>query len=260
MKLSAAFGLLTDLRFAIQAAFFPTVSAIFRTPTLLFRPRDVSRLFMAHVWKTFGDGVDENARPVKQALIPGNAYGVVLDIGAGHGHTVGYLDPARVTKYVALEPNTLMHAEIRRRAATRGYTEEAGTLLVLPYGAEEPGLIASALGGAHAADTLVAVLTLCSIPDAERVFAALVRATLRPGGTLLVYEHVLSARADVAWWQRFWTPLWSRAFDGCCLDRPTHLWIERMGLWAEARVWGKEGEEEEHLFWHQVGRFVRKAE
>ncbi|OJT12733.1 Methyltransferase-like protein 7B [Trametes pubescens] len=258
MKLSAAFALLLDLRLAFSAAFVPTLSAIVRAPSLLWHPSELSRTFMAHVWKLFGNGIDEGGRPVKQTLLPENATGIVLDIGAGHGHTILYLDPLKVTKYVALEPNELMHNELRTLAATKGFTEAAGNLLVLPYGAEETSLITSALGGAHAADTLVFILTLCSIPDPERTLAALVRDVLRPGGTLLFYEHVLSPRADVAWWQRFWTPVWRRTFDGCCLDRPTHVWVERMGVWKEGSVWGKEGEEEEHLFWHRVGRFVKK--
>ncbi|KAI0667412.1 hypothetical protein C8Q78DRAFT_1071854 [Trametes maxima] len=259
MKLAAAFGLLTDLRFAVQAAFIPTLRAVFSSPSLLLHPHKVSRIFMAHVWKVFGNGVDENARPVKESLIPTNAYGVVLDIGAGHGHTVNYLDPSKVTRYVALEPNQLMHPEIRKVAATKGFTEAAGNLTVIPYGAEEISLIVSALGGPRSVDTLISVLTICSVPNPEHTLTTLVQETLKPGGTLLMYEHVLSDRADVAWWQRFWTPLWSGAFDGCRLDRPTHVWLEKMDVWAEQRVWGKEGEEEEHLFWHRVGRFVKKA-
>ncbi|OSD00414.1 hypothetical protein PYCCODRAFT_1479292 [Trametes coccinea BRFM310] len=259
MKLSAAFSLLADLRFAIRAAFVPTLSAIFKSPLLLIRPSELSRIFMSHVWTVFGNGVDENARPVKQSLIPGNAYGVVLDLGAGHGHTLFYLDHSKVTKYVALEPNQLMHGEIRTLAASKGYTEDTGNLLILPYGAEEISLITSALGGRHTVDTIISILTICSIPEPERTMAALVDEVLRPGGTLLLYEHVLSPRPDVAWWQRFWTPLWARAFDGCRLDRPTHLWIANMDVWAEKEVWTKEGEPEEHLFWHQVGRFVKKA-
>ena len=74
----------------------------------------------------------------------------------------------------------------------------------------------------------------------------------------MFYEHVLSHRDDVAWWQRFWTPIWKVAFDGCRLDRPTDIWVQKMDVWKEASVWGKEGEEEEHLFWHRVGRFVKK--
>ncbi|KAI0367926.1 hypothetical protein BV20DRAFT_970034 [Pilatotrama ljubarskyi] len=260
MKLSAAFSLLTDLRLAIGTAFMPTLSALWTSPSLLWHPREISRIFMAHVWKLFGNGVDEGGRPVKQTLIPANAYGVVLDLGAGHGHTLYYLDPSKVTKYVALEPNQLMHDEIRTLAATKGFTEEAGTLLLLPYGAEDIALINSALGGPHSVDTLISILTICSIPEPERTLSALVHDVLKPGGTLLFYEHVLSHRPDVAWWQRFWTPLWARAFDGCRLDRPTHIWVEKMDIWTESKVWGKEGEEEEHLFWHRVGRFVKKAE
>ncbi|KAL1942231.1 hypothetical protein VTO73DRAFT_6295 [Trametes versicolor] len=260
MKLSAAFAILLELRLAIGAAFVPTVTAIFKAPSLLWHPHQVSRIFMAHVWTLFGNGIDEGGRPVKQALIPENAHGVVLDIGAGHGHTILYVDPSKVTKYVALEPNQLMHDELRALAATKGFTEAAGNLLLLPYGAEETSLITSALGGARSVDTLVFILTICSIPEPERTLTGLVRDVLKPGGSLLFYEHVLSPRADVAWWQRFWTPLWKRAFDGCCLDRPTHVWVEKMDAWKEGSVWGKEGEEEEHLFWHRVGRFVKKAD
>ena len=177
----------------------------------------------------------------------------------GLGHTVLYLDPAKVTKYVALEPNTLMHAGIRERAASKGYTEEAGTLVLLSCGAEETALISSALGGQHAVDTIVAILTICTIPEPERALKGLVGDVLKSGGTLVFYEHVLSPRADVAWWQRFWTPMWSRAFDGCRLDRPTHVWIQKMDVWAERGTWGNEGEPEEHLFRHQTGKFVKKS-
>ena len=169
-----------------------------------------------------------------------------------------YLDPIKVTKYVALEPNVLMHSEIRTLAATKGFTEDAGNLLMLPYGAEEISLIVSALGGSNTVDSMIAILTICSIPEPERTLEALVRDVLKPGGTFVFYEHVLSHRDDVAWWQRFWTPIWKVAFDGCRLDRPTDIWVQKMDVWKEASVWGKEGEEEEHLFWHRVGRFVKK--
>jgi hypothetical protein len=84
-----------------------------------------------------------------------------------------------------------------------------------------------------------------------------VRDVLKPGGTLLFYKHVLSPRNDVVWWQRFWTPVWKVAFDVCRLDRPTHLRVERMGVWRVGDVWGKNEEPEESLFWHRVGKFVK---
>ncbi|KAI0699517.1 S-adenosyl-L-methionine-dependent methyltransferase, partial [Cerioporus squamosus] len=258
MRISAAFAILQDLRLAFQAAFVPTVIAVLQSPLLIIHPREISRIFMSHVWKMFGNGVDENGRPVKEELIRANSHDVVLDIGAGHGHTALYLDPTKVTKYIALEPNALMHSEIRTLAATKGFTEAAGNLTILPYGAEQVSLIVSALGGPNTVDTMISILTLCSIPDPERTLEVLVRDVLRPGGTFVFYEHVLSHRDDVAWWQRFWTPVWKHAFDGCRLDRPTHVWVAKMDAWKEASVWGKDGEEEEHLFWHRVGRFVKK--
>lgn len=45
-------------------------------------------------------------------LIRSRATGVVLDLGAGTGHSIGYLDLERVEKYIALEPNVLMHPKI----------------------------------------------------------------------------------------------------------------------------------------------------
>ncbi|THH01968.1 hypothetical protein EW026_g806 [Hermanssonia centrifuga] len=211
---------------------------------------------MAHVWTLFGNPTDENGRDVKNILLS-NATGVVIDIGAGHGHTVNYLDRQKVTKYIALEPNTLMHDEIRKRSTTAGFTEASGTLQILSYGAEDISLIVSALEKPQSVDTLVSILTLCTIPAPAITTRALVDQVLKPGGQFLFYEHVLSPREDVARWQRFWTPIWRRAFDGCCLDRPTHLWLKEMNVWDSKEFWGKEGEEEENLFWHQVGKLIK---
>ena len=83
MKISNAFNLLTDLRFAITIALLPTLKDIFHNPSLLFRPQSLSRVFMAHLWVVFGDGIDQNSKDVKIHLIAPNAYGSVLDIGAG---------------------------------------------------------------------------------------------------------------------------------------------------------------------------------
>ena len=83
MKLSNAFSLLTDLRIAITIAILPTLKDIFHNPILLVRPQALSRAFMANLWVVFGDGTDLNSRDVKDDLIKPNAYGSVLDIGAG---------------------------------------------------------------------------------------------------------------------------------------------------------------------------------
>lgn len=93
MKLSSAFSLLDHLWLAIQVALPPTILALWHGPSLMLSPSRISRLFMAHVWRTFGDFCDEGGRLMKEKLIPSNAYGVVLDLGAGQpsGHVIPFI-------------------------------------------------------------------------------------------------------------------------------------------------------------------------
>ncbi|KAF9005059.1 S-adenosyl-L-methionine-dependent methyltransferase [Cyathus striatus] len=263
MKLENILSLLVDFKAFVYAGTWPTFKAILWNPTLLFRPTALSRVFMSHVWGMYGSSTDDNSRAVKEGLLTPYASGVVMDIGAGHGHSAHYLDHDKVTKYIAVEPNTLMHDLIRENASKAGFKESDGSLEILPYGAENTSAILSALGGAQV-DTIISILTLCTIPSPESTIKAVVHDLLLPGGQLLYYEHVLSHLPDVAWWQRFWAPIWQIPTDGCRIDRPTHIWIEKMGVdesngvWKEGRMWGKENEPEEHLFWHRAGRYVKR--
>ncbi|KAF8881595.1 hypothetical protein BD779DRAFT_1648469 [Infundibulicybe gibba] len=271
MKLSAAFGPLQGIRFAIQTALVPTLREIFRSPSLIFRPAALSQVFMAHVWFTVADGADEGGRPTKEDLITPNAHGVVLDLGAGYGHTMKYLQRSRVSKYIALEPNVHMHPRLRTFANAGGYTESDGSLLILTCGAEDTNTIISALAeGAHSVDTIISVLTLCGVPRPREAMAGLVREVLKSDGQFLFYEHVLNPRSDVAWWQRFWAPIWQLTFDGCRLDRPTHLWVDEIMVpdgedgestaWREKMVCASDNapEPEEDFFLLQAGRFVKR--
>ena len=83
MKLSNALSPLVDLRYAIGGSLWPTILDIYNSPSLLFRPAALSKIIMSHIWVLFGNPTDEAGRPAKEGLITPNAYGVVLDIGAG---------------------------------------------------------------------------------------------------------------------------------------------------------------------------------
>ena len=150
-----------------------------------------------------------------------------------------------------------MHPEIRKRANAKGFTESDGSLLILPCGAEDESAIIAAIGQPNTVDTLISILTLCSIPQPQQTLTALVRTHLKSGGTFVFFEHVLSHRADVAFWQRFWTPVWQWCMDGCRLDRPTVLWVQRMAEWRESEVEGIDGASEENLFWQQKGKCIK---
>ena len=190
----------------------------------------------------------------------------------GHGHSALYLDHARVSRYVALEPNALMHKHIRAQANRAGFHESDGTLIILSCGAEDTKSILDALPSpqtqAPPIDTIISIMTLCTIPEPQKIVSNLVRDVLGPGGELLIYEHVLSPRHDVAWWQKFWAPVWAVVFDGCRMDRPSDVLMRELGIrdgdgtmgsaWREWKTWGKEGDDEENLFWHSVGRFIKR--
>lgn len=83
MKLSNALALTGDIRACLQTAIIPTIKAIYAAPSLIFYPSKLSRVFMSYVWMLYGDGVDGNNSELKKTLITPNAYGIVLDIGAG---------------------------------------------------------------------------------------------------------------------------------------------------------------------------------
>ncbi|EJD41911.1 hypothetical protein AURDEDRAFT_115320 [Auricularia subglabra TFB-10046 SS5] len=250
-------GFFQDLFAAICVAFWPTLHAISSSPSTLLRPFALRRIFFAHVWTSFSAQVDEGGRAVKQGLVTPHAAGVVLDIGAGHGHTMHYLDRTRVTKYIALEPNKLMHTPIRRTAAECGYSEYDGNLVIVPLTASE--LVASRSLEPGSVDTITCILTLCSIPDAQRTIHDIIRTLLRPGGQFLLYEHVDSPVARVRWWQQFLAPVWAACFDGCTIGLPSHRWVRDADDWATVELWGKDGEMPDNMFYHQVGRFVRAS-
>lgn len=83
MSILKRFSLISDLAFAFYLAFWPTLTRVSATPSLLFNPTEISRIFMSHVWTAFGAGIDGNSAKIKTSLITQNAYGVVLDLGAG---------------------------------------------------------------------------------------------------------------------------------------------------------------------------------
>lgn len=134
-------------------------------------------------------------------------------------------------------------------------------VLVLPYGLSplSPTQLAPHIP-ANSITTLISILTLCSVPSPSLTLGPFLSHYLAPGAQFLLYEHVLSeTRADVRWWQRKWTPVWSWFFDGCRLDCDSMRVIKEAGGWkGEGKVWGKRGESDENLFGHVVGVFERE--
>ena len=203
----------------------------------------------------------------------------------GHGHLTHYLDRKRVTTYAALEPNPFMHPHIRKLASEAGFVEEDGSLLIVPFGAEMTDKIQSTLKAHYAkfyaskpntvlesdssscltngqVNTIVAILSFCSVPDAQNCISSLVSSVLSPGGALLFYEHVKNPFPDVAFCQRVLGKIWKIFFDGCVLGQDTVGMVraagEMCGGWESIEIGRKEGEDEESMFLHATGVCVKK--
>lgn len=247
------FAVLLDLFYILKAAIPPTMSATCRQPTLLVHPRRLQDVFFQNVWAFMGDSVDAAGAETKQALLPA-AYGVVLEIGAGHGHSCKYLDTTRVTRYIALEPNTQIHEHIAANAVKAGF--EPAQIQIISYGAEETDKILDALGGEQV-DTLVSILSLCGIPDVKKSVAGLEQGS-QTRWSVPLYEHVrCDPSPTLAWWQAVWTPI-CEPILGCRLDKPTHHIIDALDIWEDRNLEGKVPEEPPNLLWHRVGRYRKK--
>jgi SAM-dependent methyltransferase len=137
------------------------------------------------------------------ALVPPllkRARGVVLDIGPGSGTQMPYLVPAldRVSAIYGAEPCVGLHATLRRRILNNGLdgkyhvvTASAAKAELLPALDRQCGVSEDEKSSSGIFDTIICVRVLCSVPEPERAIADLYT-LLRPGGQMLVLEHVVN--------------------------------------------------------------------
>jgi ubiquinone/menaquinone biosynthesis C-methylase UbiE len=154
-----------------------------------------------------------------------HAHGRVLELGIGTGASLGFY-PVDVTDLVGIDPFPGMLERTRERL--RRLERRNGKL---PYRVRLHQANAEILPYDDASfDTVVAFLTLCTVPDA-RAAAEEAHRVLRPGGTLLVLEHVRAKPGrSLARWQDRLDPIWTRAAAGCHLNRDTPATLASAGF------------------------------
>lgn len=146
--------------------------------------------------------------PLRRELI-GQAHGLVLEIGAGTGLNFPFYQPERVTRVEALEPDASMLAYARERLT------HARVPINLSQAAAEALPFADALF-----DCVLATLVFCSVNEPARAFQEIGR-VLKPGGTLLLGEHVRSPRRFTARLQDWLVPFTTRLAGNCHWNRAT---------------------------------------
>ncbi len=148
----------------------------------------------------------------------GQARGVTLELGAGGGPNFAYYDPALVARVEATEPDATMLGYARQRAAQASVpiTLTQAPAEALPFGDDT-------------FDTAVMTLVFCSVADPERSLRELLR-TLKPGGRLLMAEHVRSSHAALAATQSALVPLTTRLASNCHWNRDAASVVRQAGF------------------------------
>ena len=152
----------------------------------------------------------------RRAQLLGGLAGDVLEIGAGTGANLGFY-PASVTSLTVTEPSAPMAQRLR---ATVGRERPETTVVEAP--AERLPFDDASF------DAAVSTLVLCSVGDPARALAEINR-VLRPGGQLVVVEHVV-AKGRGRYAQRVWEPAQKILGRNCHMTRDTRAALEAAGF------------------------------
>jgi ubiquinone/menaquinone biosynthesis C-methylase UbiE len=130
----------------------------------------------------------ERLFPTSRDWVCGRADGSTLEVGIGTGLNLSHYPEG--LELVGLDPDLTMLVGARRRAAELGHpaTLIEGDAMKLPFP-----------DGSF--DTVVATFVLCGVPD-ERAAVAEMSRVLKPGGRLLLADHVVATAAPLRWGQR----------------------------------------------------------
>ncbi|KAI9893270.1 MAG: hypothetical protein M1814_000399 [Vezdaea aestivalis] len=247
------FGYYHMLLYLLSAVLLHGDLAIFFSPNRLrresFGPQWIALNRVAPA--TNADAPDENQVEFKKIF--SHVSGRVLEIGPGSGVQVQYFTPyaSKITAIYGAEPVPALHASLRRSAADAGLGDK---YRILPCGSEAaslvPGLAREGLlgGGDDSSgaedgvfDTIVSLRVLCSVPEQEETVDMLYR-LLKPGGKMLVYEHLRNRQGGVAAaLQRLYMAAgWSFVWGDCTMLRDTIDTIRGAaredGVWQEAQI------------------------
>jgi ubiquinone/menaquinone biosynthesis C-methylase UbiE len=166
-------------------------------------PASSHRIFAAYYERT-SQGASEKSyiEPLRKEIV-GKAEGLVLEVGAGNGLNFAFYDPKHVERVEATEPDSAMLGYASKRAT------DAHVSVTLTQAPVEQLPFADAYF-----DCVVCTLVFCSVNDPLRGLQE-IRRVLKPGGRLLMVEHVRAQGRVIAFIQDLLTPF-TRLFLGNC--------------------------------------------
>ncbi|MDV2581480.1 class I SAM-dependent methyltransferase [Alkalibacillus haloalkaliphilus] len=145
-----------------------------------------------------------------------HAAGHVLEIGSGTGVNFPlYKDATTVT---AVEPDETM----KERSMEKVINSKVPIEVRLAYAENLPFV-------EDQFDCLVVTLALCTIQDVNQALSEM-RRVVKPGGQVMLFEHVRLNHSIVGKVQDVLTPFWKKVAGGCHLNREPLTLIKEAGF------------------------------
>ncbi|MDQ6660371.1 MAG: class I SAM-dependent methyltransferase [Chloroflexota bacterium] len=170
-----------------------------------------------YTWMTDRPAVRRWEEPLRREIV-GQAQGIVLEVGAGGGQNFPFYEAHRVVRVEATEPDEAMLVVARRRltSAPVPITLTNVAVEVLPFPDAQ-------------FDSVVATLVFCSVGELMLGLREIWR-VLKPGGILLLVEHVRAQGKVAAWVQDALVPVTTRLFGNCHWNRDTRRAVLETGF------------------------------
>ncbi len=138
------------------------------------------------------------------------AKGDVLELGTATGVNLPFYEMAQVNRLILSDTDDV--ATLKKRLSHRTKTMPQNVLDYMQADAQNIPFKNDTF------DTVVSTLIFCSVPDVDKGLAE-IRRILKPGGSFIFLEHVISSNPTLAAVMHGITPAWKRMAHGCHLDR-----------------------------------------
>ncbi|CAD6576928.1 MAG: hypothetical protein ASARMPREDX12_008052 [Alectoria sarmentosa] len=219
---------------------------------ILNPPKLIDRIF-GKVWLRIDKVIAAGELETNLPALINKAYGTVLEVGPGSGNQLPRYDVSRIDRIYGVEPNPDLHDALRATIKQHGLSD---VYTIVPCGVEDSAELAHYGIRAGSVDTVTSVQVLCSVPQPAEMAGELYR-LLKPGGQMVVYEHVESEDWLSRRVQGLYTTVWPYVTGHCRLNRPTGKYLLEAGSWSTIELETPKEEDAWMLFPHVSGRLVK---
>jgi len=160
-------------------------------------------------------------RKRRSKLISGLS-GKILEVGIGTG--VNFEHYGTEVQLIGIEPSPYMIEQARTK---KDISIAAGKITLHHLGCGDQEM--ERMIEPCTLDFVVCTLVLCTIPDPEKAIRNFMR-WLKPGGKLIILEHIRSQNRLVSKMQDMLNPAWQKVGEGCQINRATDKLIPAMGF------------------------------